>query len=188
MVKASNGREYIATAFTEDMVGLVIPDQWVVKPSNGRFWDDTRENFEKCTNGDPTYGLCRKCFGSGPVALHCQKCRVPGRYYCTLMCDVIKAVDTTWVSRLFETSHVDAMADRIWNGRYGPYFSCDMRDIEVFLNNKYLNHEDRERLIREDKEHFRRGISFKKGVGAWDCLDRRANVTYIHPTRNVYTG
>ena len=59
MVRAPNGEEYIIRGYMDDMAGLVIPDNWVVKADNGHYWQFERSDLAaKSTNHCPTYGNC----------------------------------------------------------------------------------------------------------------------------------
>jgi hypothetical protein len=188
MVQAPNGEEYIVRAYTDDLSGLVIPDEFVVKASNGRFWLIIVDDIAlKCTNHLPTYGLCFDCFGSGPTGLHCQACRNPNRIYNVVLYEE-KIVEATWLSRLFETTHNQAMADRTWNRIRAPIFELQIRHIMRKLEFKYLDKEDSMALIREDLNHFQYGV-VARGPGTWDCLNRRGNVIYISEKKeNIYSG
>lgn len=187
MVRAPNGEEYIIRGYMDDMAGLVIPDNWVVKADNGRYWQFERSDLgAKSTNHCPTYGNCFDCFSSGPTGLHCQNCRVPNRYYHVMLYEE-KILDATWLSRLFEATHMQAMADRTWNRRRVPTFSLRDRAIIRRLEYKYLDRQDSALLIKQDLNHFRFGL-IAKGYGAWDCLDRRGRVTFKSENVNVYNG
>ena len=98
-----------------------------------------------------------------------------------------KILDATWLSRLFEATHMDAMADRTWNRTRLPLFVLRERNIVRRLSYKYSGREDRELLIRQDLNHFRFGLSIN-GYGGWDCLNRRGSVTLLSPNVNVYNG
>jgi hypothetical protein len=66
--------KYIVRKYTDNMEGKDIPDEWVVKPRQGRLFTDREEMyfFDKSTAACPTYGVCYWCFGSGPTNMHCQ--------------------------------------------------------------------------------------------------------------------
>jgi hypothetical protein len=68
------------------MAGTMIPDEMVVKATNGRwFTKEEVQNFKlKSTLQCPTYSVCDLCFGSGPVHMFCQKCKKEKSeiYYC----------------------------------------------------------------------------------------------------------
>ena len=73
--------KYIIRGYKPEMSGKDIPKERVVKAENGRFFQETArfneplDFWKKSTLACPTYGICIECFGSGPVGLHCQKCR-----------------------------------------------------------------------------------------------------------------
>jgi hypothetical protein len=74
VVRDSKGHLYIVREYKDEMKGKVIPDEMVVRANNGRwFTHDEIENL-KSTPRCPTYGVCDKFYGSGPVHMLCQKC------------------------------------------------------------------------------------------------------------------
>jgi hypothetical protein len=112
----SKEHRYIVAEYNDKMKGKVIPDNQVVRANNGRWFTQNEiENFElKSTPFCPTYGVCGYCFSSGPVHMHCQKCKVQGsRYFITRMNG--KILDTEWISQFFGTSHIDERADKMHN-------------------------------------------------------------------------
>ena len=104
---------YMLRQYEESMGGRIIPDHLVTRAPNGRYWKNTERELLKEYSMDrsPTYGLCCICCSSGPVGMHCQKCRLKGWIYKAVKtADVI--IDATWVSRFFWATHMDALADR----------------------------------------------------------------------------
>jgi hypothetical protein len=114
----SKGHLYIVAEYNDTMKGKVIPDNQAVRAKNGQWFTKNEvDNFElKSTPRCPMYGVCRHCFSSGPVHMHCQKCKTKGhRYYIPRMNGVCgKILDAEWISRFFGTSHLDVRVCRGW--------------------------------------------------------------------------
>jgi hypothetical protein len=124
--------------YTDEMGGVKIPDNKVVKLMNGRFitkhngpnW--TRKSMDRC----PRYGICKTCMGSGPSGMHCQKCRINNTYYqCTWrgsQSEPKKWINMEWILRMMETTHMEARAGRIQPYPYLCTPACEITNNWMF--------------------------------------------------------
>jgi hypothetical protein len=113
-VKNSEGNMYIMKGYKNEMQGMKIPDEMVIRAANGRwFTEEEVQNFasDRC----PTYGTCKKCLGSGPTGMHCQACRRQNDHYQCPYMGVFKKkwLDAEWISRMARATHYEARADMI---------------------------------------------------------------------------
>jgi hypothetical protein len=101
----------------------VIPEDKVIRPKNRRcytildpvFWGEN--SIDRC----PTYGICPECCSSRPTGRYCQMCKNKDVIYvCMLLIlkndrgeEITRMVDTQWISRIFEATHIDARVNRV---------------------------------------------------------------------------
>ena len=132
--------KYFIREYKEEMSGQDIPYKWVVESRNGRFFE-ANEEFEfwkKSTLACPTYGLCKMCFGSGPVGMHCQICKMNDNYYkVVLKKRDRKILDAEWISRYFGTTHLVAKADRTHNWSQAPMELIGYDAIMEFIDKRW---------------------------------------------------
>jgi hypothetical protein len=138
-VRAPNKQLYILRWYREDLEGMDIPDEYVVKPANGRWFTEKEigEFSKKSTMEVPTYGLCEQCFGSGPNHSYCQSCRKKDCVYLTVVhTRTYKMLDAEWISRFFGTTHMIAKADgtQPWN-KY--QMNLDHHSASAFLRDRW---------------------------------------------------
>lgn len=190
-----DGNTYIVRGYTDEMAGSIIPPEMVVGAANGRWWDgdDPPASIKILSTARcPTYGLCDMCLGSGPSGMHCQECRKPDRYYNFVFGSRQKIIDATWISRFFETTHMEARADRTWCWKKEPCttFSNTFAEIKIGLKYSETRHpgtnEERRQLRLRDLTLFSNGLAYSS-PGPWDVLDRE--VRLLDPfSANLYLG
>jgi hypothetical protein len=118
----------------------------VVRANNGRwFTHDKVEDFVlKSTPHCPTYGVCNHCFGSGPVHMLCQKCRMKDQRYIIAKKNG-KILDAEWVSQFFGISHLDLRADRTQNWISKRIWIVSRIQLEIYTQCRWAGGETLER-------------------------------------------
>jgi hypothetical protein len=166
--------------YDDKMEGKVIPDDQVVRANNGRwFTADKVVNFElKSTPPCPTYGVCSQCFGSGPVHMLCQKCKMKDQRYIIAKKNG-KVLDAEWVSRFFGTSHLDVRADKTQNWITQKIWSMSEIEIQVYTQCRWLTG----KLSREeDPEYWFKCMQLfddgnrANGAGIWDAIENPVKI------------
>jgi hypothetical protein len=174
------GHLYIVAEHDDKMEGKVIPDDQVVRANNRRwFTPDEVVNFElKSTPHCPTYGVCSQCFGSGPVHMLCQKCKMKDQRY-ILAKKNGKFLDAEWVSRFFGTSHWDVQADKTQNWITQKIWSMSKIEIQVYTQCRWPVG----KLLREeDPEYWFKcmqlfdGGNRANGAGIWDAIENPVEI------------
>ena len=185
LTEAELPTRYMLRDYDESMAGMIIPDHLVTRAPNGRFWKHEENVLLKIHSMDrcPTYGFCDRCCSSGPVGMHCQKCK--SRYF---KYRVIKRggkiLDATWVSRFFQATHMDALADRQYRWLRTPIMSIGIDLLGLGIGDRYKGVENAPRRA-EELWLFQEGIE-NDVPGPWDVTERR--VTQIDPFGEMYNG
>ena len=104
LTEAELPTRYMLRDYDESMAGMIIPDHLVTRAPNGRFWKHEENVLLQIHSMDrcPTYGFCDRCCSSGPVGMHCQKCKLRNYKYHVIRRSR-KILDATWVSRFFSS-------------------------------------------------------------------------------------
>jgi hypothetical protein len=143
-VRNSKGNLFIMKGYKNEMQGMKIPDEMVIRAANGRwFTEEEVQNFAtKSTDRCPTYEICEKCLGSGPTGMHCQVCKKHNDYYQCPYMGVFekKWLDAEWISRMPRSTHYEARADMIqtYPERRTPSLGWCEDGIKMMLRNTYL--------------------------------------------------
>jgi hypothetical protein len=191
--RSPDGKVYLVRGYMEDRAGQPIPDEWVIRAANGRWFtsEEVCQFKQKSTARCPTYGLCKTCFGSGPNLMYCQACRHPGCGY-KVVRDVesMKILEAEWISRFFATTHVVADADRTqaWVGQpmYNMSYSC----VPGFLNTRW----EGRHLMQERQPGYEGEFTrlFNEGIivnypGPWDASENPVQILVVN-NENRYDG
>jgi len=188
IVQAPNGEMYLIRGFTDDMKGIKIPDELVIRAQNSRYWDRRNEEemkqLKKSTGRCPTYGNCNRCSGSGLVGMYCQVCKDPNYGYNVMFYDGQRyIIDAEWFSRFMGATHMEAFADRRTNDtlRGRSTASTSLSDVQLSLRLERKYNE----MIRRDKRLFRDGIENDTN-GDWDKVENEVHILDMNGER--YAG
>ena len=159
-------------------------------PETGDFFreDEAIRFWEKSTTACPTYGLCKWCFGSGPVGLHCQNCKKDDCFYKVVMKKRDKKIlDAEWISRYFGTTHLVAKADRTQHKWVTPMQKIGYDAIMEFVDHRW-KHKGRNDAFRRGTMHLSDDGSSIEAIGQWDYPRAGGVTTLIVDQDEMFNG
>jgi hypothetical protein len=153
-----------------------VPEEKVIRPVNRRFFgknDPPRWGRLSLTNS-PTYGLCRECGGSGPMARRCYDCRTDDVHYAwtTMVVKrdddsiVERAIDAQWIASVMGSRQHQAEWDAtlVGDGTYMYSTTVNLNWLKSRLIEKYEDEVRNERrqgsreVINEEAERVAESV------------------------------